>query len=265
MTTLIMNDRSINEVLQDFGLSIEEISVYLAVLELGSQPASVIAKKANLKRGQTYNKLANLIQKGIIQEYFRDKVRYFTCRSPQSLNAVLDRREEDLKMSKQKLQRILPFLEKIRNPFLSQPKVRFFQGVEGIKEIYEDTLRVKDSDIFAVSDFDYIFPEDMDKELHDWIWNYAKRRANRGVWYFGIVNGSKFSNKAYETRVKEKRKLKMLKDIYLPVEFNIYGDKVAVTSTYKDMVGIIIEDAHIAETLRNFHQAVWKFLPDYKL
>jgi hypothetical protein len=36
-------------------------------------------------------------------------------------------------------------------------------------------------------------------------------------------------------------------------------------STHKDMVGLIIEDAPTAENMRNFHQAVWGYLPNYKL
>ena len=63
---------------------------------------------------------------------------------------------------------------------------------------------------------------------------------------------------------KQKRKIKMLKSTYLAVELMIYGSKVALMSTKEDMAGVIIEDAAIADTLRNFHKAMWHFLPDYK-
>ena len=81
----------------------------------------------------------------------------------------------------------------------------------------------------------------------------------------GIVNKSATSDLAYRRRIKQKRKMKMLQDVGLSVEMNIYGDKVAIVSSSRDMVGIIIEDAPIAETLRNFHQTVWGKLPDYSL
>ncbi len=258
-----MFSSDIHSALKDFGLSEPEVKTYLASLELGPQPASVIAKKAGLKRGHTYNMLALLIQKGIVQEFTKDKVRYFSSRSPSTLLNILDHREEQIEIQKQKLLRIVPGLEKLSNPLLVQPKVRFFQGVEGIKEIYEDTIRVPNQPIYGLGDFEYYFPEQHDKELNDWIWNYATRRAKRGVWYIGIVNKSKMSDLAFKKRRDQKRKLKMLNGIYLPVEINIYGDKVAMASTYRDMVGLIIEDAPIAETFRNFHQAIWKFLPDY--
>jgi len=110
-----------------------------------------------------------------------------------------------------------------------------------------------------------VFAEEKDKVLNDWVWEYATRRAKQGVKYLGIVNKSDFSDIAHKRRIKQKRKLKMFKDVYLPAEINIYGDKVAIASTYHDTVGLIIEDAPIAETLRNLHQAMWKLLPDYEV
>lgn len=258
------NRTMIEQTLKEIGLSREEIQIYLAALELGSQPASIIAKKAGLKRGQTYNKLNLLIQKGIVQEFIKDKVRYFTTYSPKTLISILEHRGEEIENQKQKLLQAIPFLDKIRNPFLNQPKVRFFQGVEGIKEIYEDTIRVKNQPIYAIGDFDYIFPANKNKELNDWIWSYATRRAKKGVEYIGIINKSEYSDIAFKRRKPQKRKMKMLQNVHLPVEVNVYGDKVAIMSTYKDMVGLIIEDKHIAETLRNLHQSFWNFLLDYK-
>lgn len=254
----------IKNILKDFGLTEPEIKVYLASLELGSQPASVIAKKAGLKRGHTYNMLESLIQKGIVQEFTRDKMRFFSGRSPTTLLSVVEHREDQLEKLRQGLIQVIPSLEHIFNPLLIQPRVRFFQGIEGIKEIYEDTIRIPNQNIFGIGDFEYYFPENQNKELNEWIWNYANRRAKKNIWHIGIINKSKMSDRAFNLRKKQKRKLKMLKNIYLPVEINIYGNRVAIASTHRDMVGIIIEDAPIAENLRNFHQAIWKFLPDYR-
>lgn len=247
-----------------FGLDREESSIYLASLELGSQPASILAKKAGLKRGHVYNILSRLKDRGIMHEITRDGVRYFDSRSPSTLLSLLANKEEEIAVQKQKLLQVLPTLEKLRNPLIVQPKVCFYQGVERLKEVYNDTIRVKNQPLYAVCDFEHAFPETQDKELHDWMWKYTDRRAKQGVYYIGIVNKSKDSDLAYKWRKKQKRKMKMLKGVYLPVEINVYGDKVALISTSEDMVGVIIEDKPIAEMLRNFHQAMWPFLPDYK-
>lgn len=248
-----------------FGLAEPEMQVYMALLEYGSQPASLLAKKAGLKRGHTYNILALLIGKGVVQEFEKDGVKYFSGCDPTTLITLLAHKAEELETKKNTLLQVVPDLERIRNPLSVQPKVRFFQGIDGIKQIYEDTLKVKNQNIYAIGDFDHYFPEEKSKELNDWMWKYCTRRAKHGIWYVGIINKSRTSDLAFKKRVNEKRKFKMLKDVDLPVEVNIYGDKVAIISSSKDMVGLIIEDKPTADTLRNLHQAVWQILPEYTI
>ena len=250
--------------LRELGLSDLEAQIYLASLELGPQPASVIAKKAGIKRSNAYNVLAELMERGIVQEFTKGNIRSFTVRSPNSLLSLLSDREQQLAMQKQKLLMMLPELEKIQNPMIVQPKVRFFQGVEGLKEVSNDTIREPNKTVFAVCDFDHTFPAEHSEELHDWLWKYTDRRAAQNVRFHGIVNKSKESDLAYKWRQKQKRKMKMLKGVYLPVELMIYGEKIALISTKEDMVGVIVEDKPIADMLRNFIQSVWPFLPDYK-
>lgn len=251
-------------VIKYFGFSDTEACVYLSMLELGTQPASVIAKKAGLKRGHTYNILETLRAKGVTQEFEKGGVKYFTCCTPSMLISLLERRNEELETRKRLLLQALPDLERLRNPAAVQPKVRFFQGIEGIKAIYEDTLNIKNQNLYALGDFDHYFPREKSPELNDWIWAYCKRRAKNNIWYVGIINKSPTSDIAFRTRKGEKRRLKMLKNVDLPVEINVYGNKVAVISSSKDMVGLIIEDRPIADMLRNLHQAIWKLLPNYR-
>ena len=254
----------LTKALQTFGLSEPEANIYLTLLEIGSQPASILSKKTGLKRGHTYNLLSVLTGKGVIQEFVKDDVKYFTCSSPLVLISLLDRREEEIKGKKRTLLEAIPDLERIRNPMAVQPKVRLFQGIDGIKEIYEDTLREKDLNLYAIGDFDHYFPREKSQELNDWMWKYCSRRAKKGIWYVGIVNKSATTDLAFKKRKAEKRKFKMLQGIDLPVEVNIYGNKVAIISSSHDMVGLIIEDKPTADMFRNLHQAFWNMLPDYK-
>ena len=259
------NNSTTKTALQGLGLSEVEAGVYLTLLELGSQPASVVAKKSGLKRGHTYNVLAELIAKGIVQEYEKGSVKYFTCLAPQILVTMLEQRALELDTRKKRLLEVLPELEHMRNPSILQPKVRFFSGLDGIRQIYEDTLREPKKEILAIGDFEHYFPREHSVELNDWIWNYCVRRAKKKITYVGIVNKSPTSDLAFKKRKTERRVLKMVKNVDLSVEINIYGNKVAIISSSHDMVGLLIEDKPTADTLRNFHQAMWKKLPDYSL
>lgn len=253
------------QALDSFGFSEPEMTVYVTLLKFGAQPASIVAKQSGLKRGHTYNILSTLKDRGVVQEFEKGNVMHFSACAPSTLISLLERREEELDRKKKSLLQVIPELERIRNPYAQQPKVRFFHGVEGIKAIYEDTLQVGDKKLFSLGDFDHFFPKENDEELNAWMWRYCQRRAKNGIWYNGILNKSSTSDDAFKTRVKEKRHLKMLTNVYLPVEVNIYDNKVAIISSSKDMVGLIIEDKPTADTFRSLHQAFWAFLPDYRI
>jgi hypothetical protein len=65
------------------------MEIYLAALELGLQPASVIARKAGLKRVDTYNHLRKLCGIGIFRVDRKDGVTFFTTCSPERLVCLI--------------------------------------------------------------------------------------------------------------------------------------------------------------------------------
>lgn len=250
--------------LSGVGLSESEISVYQATLELGSRPASIIAKKAGLKRGHTYNVLSQLAERGIIQEFVKNSVRHFTCSPPDSLLGVLEHRENELTLQKERIKKIIPKLEALKNPNHSQARVRFFQGVDGVKEIYEDTLRTPDITIHALAD-PCCSCTTMGDDIDDWMVHYVRRRTAQNIFYKGIWVKSNTGDKVIRKRKSSKRELKMIGELDLPVVIFVYGPRTAIVSAHHETVGLIIENKPIADTLRNIHQAVWDMLPDYDL
>jgi sugar-specific transcriptional regulator TrmB len=250
--------------LHDVGLSEDESQVYLACLQLGARPASVIARKSGHKRGHTYNLLESLTEKALVQEFIKENVRQFVANSPHILLSLLETKEQRVLQQKESLRQVLPELEEVYEHIPSKPKMRLFRGEEGIRSIYEDTLSCAEKIIYAVGDFASTFPARKNNRLHEWMWEYSSRRARQGIWYHGIMNQSSTSDLAFQRRRAQKRKMKMLHQVPFSVEMMIYDSKVAITSTAEDMSGVILEDRNIADTLRNFHRGVWSFLPDYE-
>lgn len=263
--TTSMNNKEIKLTLIRFGLSEPEVTVYLLLTKGGLRTAGAISKITGLKRGQTYNILESLLSKELIHVSTTRGVKHFSTYSPDTLLDILKSQQNELEGLKNDLVKAVPLLKNFDPGLLSPSNVKFFRGIEGVKALYEDTLlNMKNETIYALGDFDTSFPKDNDLELHNWIWKYADRRASKNIYYFGIVNKSKSSDIAFKTRIKQKRKLKMLTGVDLPAEINIYKNKIAIMSSAKEMVGLLIEDQFIAQTLMNFHKSVWGLLPDYK-
>ncbi|MEI8091824.1 MAG: helix-turn-helix domain-containing protein [bacterium] len=110
----------LNQVLQENGFTGKEAKIYLATLELGSAPASSIARHAEENRITTYTVLKELCKKSIATEVIRGKIKYYTVISPKRL---LKLQEEKSK----KLEKMIPTLLAIADKHGNAPKIYFYE------------------------------------------------------------------------------------------------------------------------------------------
>ena len=127
--------------LREFGLSDNEIEVYLALLKTGISTANRIAELTGMKRSTCYDTLRLLVSKGIISTHIRDDKNYFETAPPQKIIDILKYKEE-------RIEKILPDLEKLRSIIPERSAVSFFQGKNGVIAVLNEILDTKDSFLF---------------------------------------------------------------------------------------------------------------------
>lgn len=123
------------------GLSEKEAKVYLAALELGGRTAQDIARKAGVNRATTYVILQGLMKKGLASTFTQGKKTYFAAESPEQLDHLLRKQEEQIFEHRRDLERIIPELKAVANSAAHKPKVRFFEGHEGLRAMLEEVTR----------------------------------------------------------------------------------------------------------------------------
>jgi sugar-specific transcriptional regulator TrmB len=252
------------EILQALGLSADEASVYMTALALGTRPASMIAQKSGLKRSHTYNILGSLQEKGIIQEYTRNGVRHFAGSPPRNLLSMVDTKIQELSTKRESLEQALPSLEELQTAQASQPKVRFYRGLEGIKEIMEDVLLSECDVLYSFNDLEYSWSSHTE-DARSWLQGFIQRREALGIRWHGIAVKSSFSDQELMFRSSSLRHVKMMQGVRLPAEVIVYGKKAALTSTFEEMIGVVIESEQIAQAIQAIHQTLWNLLPDYEI
>lgn len=122
--------------LKAIGFSQKEAIVYLATLQAGTAPASLIAQGANMNRVTTYGILEKLFQKGIVMTSVHQKMQHFTALAPEVLIEKTKQQADNLAAS-------LPSLQSLRE---IQAFVRFFKGIGQVKQAYKESLST-DSEI----------------------------------------------------------------------------------------------------------------------
>ena len=233
--------------IQQFGLNEKQADVYLACLELGSATVQEVAEKSKVKRTSIYNFLEEMKEKGLLSEIRHHGKTLLVAEDPQTL---LEQEKEQLKQ----LEQFMPELRALYNRPGNKPRVRFYQGKEGVRNVYMDLLETGEP-VFAFTDYEKMF-----ESFGDWTWFVPEERVKRGIPFKGIARDGKGGRKVKSLDHKQNRVTKLVKEIQFDTEVHIYGNKVSMISFRKPYAGVIIEDPAIALTMKTVWQMVWDSL-----
>lgn len=240
------------ETLTNLGLEENEAKVYLVCLNLGPSSVLNIAREVKIPRTTVYLILDSLISKKLIEKTVKGKKKRFSAAPPEYFIGLLEKKEKKLSLAKKKLLATLPLLQSLKaKP--GRPKVRYYEGIEEIKDIYEDSLQAKEILVFCLCQEAYeIMPEYIDK--------YCTRVIRRMIKTKEIVSDSK-ADKEYQRKFSTPRNIiKCIpKKFITSTDKLIYGHKVAFISYVKGkMIGVIIEDEEITKHERKQFEFMWQ-------
>lgn len=238
--------------LQNIGLSEKESKVYLASLELAQANINQLAKKSGIKRTTIYDIIESLKEKGLISVTKKGKKTLYFAEDPRALEKQLDER-------KNSLQKIMPELLSITNLMDKKPVIRFFEGIEGIKEVYKDTLNYPDQELLAWVSEEAVVAFD-EKFLNEY---YLLKRLDKKIWVRAIAPDKPYMQKYKGMDEKSLRRTKLIsmEKFPLEVEINLYGRRNIGIMAFKEKVGLIIESPTIFTTLKSIFEKNWLSIP----
>ncbi len=239
--------------LEEVGLTEEEAKVYLSLLELGSAYVSAIAKKAGVHRVGCYHTLGNLAEKGLVSSFTRNNIKHFAVQNPQILVNKVEERFL-------KAQKMLPELLSITNALAYKPKIHYYEGLEGIKNIFEDTLKAE-KELLGYTNLAKL----PDVVTEEFLRDYAKRKVEKKLKTRMLSPISKDALKylgRYYPEGFDPNLVEILfvnpKEFMFEYEINIYENKVSLVSLNPDeLMGMIIESPVYAKTQRAIFSLAW--------
>lgn len=244
----------VRKMLEQFGLAGKKADVYLAALELGSASVIDISKKAGIKRTTCYDILQDLMKDGLISETSKEKKRLFVGEEPEKI-------QRQLKQKERLFSEILPQLQSIHNIRGLKPKIRFYEGKEGLKQVYEDTLK-HGGEIIGVGSYDIV-----NVLGKDWLEDYLRKRVKAGIYARGMAPGNELMMRDFVSMDQEQRRSTKVidpKKYPFSIEINVYGHNRVALMSAKEEIGIIIEGAEIHNTLKLIFELIWDLLPEIK-
>ncbi len=237
--------------LQQLNFDEKEADVYLALLELGEANIEQIAKKSGVKRTTVYHVIEALKEKGYIEMSKIGKKTLYYALSPKKIG-------EKLEKKKLIFEKIMPGLLSITNDIEKKPKIRYYEGKEGIREIYKDTLRYHNQETLVWTTEDILEYFDV-----DWLWDYyVIKRVENKIWQRTIAPDIKY---AYELKGLDKKHLRDMRlcskeQFPMYVDVTLYGGRYVGIMSFKDGLGLIIESEGIYKTLKSIFEMNWLML-----
>ncbi|MCK9379208.1 MAG: MarR family transcriptional regulator [Candidatus Moranbacteria bacterium] len=248
---------SLEKDLQSIGLEEKEAKIYLAALELGSTNIQDLAEKADIKRSTVYEILKKLEPMGLITESIKGKRKTYIASGPEKL-------KKNIKEKEQLLNHILPELKSLNNTGNIKPKITYYEGRDGLRQIYNLALETTTKKVDWVSPIRAVMDTVGEKFLEE----YIEKRAKEKYWIRSIqITEQQVDTYKYldpTTFDKTYRRVKFSPPgLDIPNTMAIWDNKVAVISTRKEGFGFIIESADYTRSMKVFYDLLWNASKTY--
>jgi len=241
--------------LQDAGLNETEAKIYLAALELGQTTVSRIARKSGIKRTTVYLSLENILGKGLMSTVKIDGKAHYFAEDPRNLERIMEER-------KQRIAQLIPQLLAFTNLIDKKPQIRFFEGIEGIKEVIKDTLNYPNQEICT------FFSESYMPDLGEIFFEeyYRPERLKRKISNRAIVPDNEEMRALAKNDEKVLRRTKLVSSDLFKIKFEmmIYGGGKVNIVSFKEEFAMIIESIEIFDSFKSIFETLWALAPEKK-
>lgn len=245
----------LESLLENTGLSHKEAKVYTAALELGETNIERLSQKSGIKRTTLYDVVENLKARGLLSTLRRKKRTYYYAEDPRAISGQLKEKQETFES-------ILPELLAIANFIEKKPRIRYFEGREGLKEVYKETLKYPGQEIL-----DWISEEAFTNFDETWVRKYyipkriAAKKAVRA-----IVPDTPVMREFQAADPQSLRKTRAVSKEKFPlaIELALYAqDRIAIM-VFEEEIGLLIESPKIYSTLKSIFEMNWLWLEEKK-
>lgn len=243
-------------ILQNAGLSKNEVKVYIELLAQGESTSGPLIRNTSLNSSKVYESLMRLQKKGLVSYVKKTNKKYFQAANPERLLGYIEEKKKLLDDEKVNIERILPELKaNMRTSGEEQQEATIYQGLKGYKTLLENMINDLGSGgqyiAFAsgmlkrvLGPFWFIF-QDKKKKFHikaRCLWDpKVKKQPDYLQEYYG--SGRFISRGSYLS----------------PVDIWVYEDKVIqVSYAAKPIFAVLIKSKGLADSYKELFENIWR-------
>ena len=241
------------EALRNIGLTENEIKIYLDLLKSGASTAYDIGKRTDIYRVHVYDKLEQLMNKGLVTHVYMGSKKFFQATNPSKIKQYLEDKMRELKSQENSVNAILPELEAMTKLPRQDTFVEVFRGNEGLKYFLKDIIKTGNEVLITGID---------DRKYQEALPIFMKQ-------YFRDLKANKIIERVITTKRKgvflfDKASAPTTRYRFLEAtEFNptntfVYGDKVVIVTWGSPVTAVMIKNKNIATAYKDHFEHLWK-------
>lgn len=239
---------NLEESLSRIGIAGKRARFYLAALELGEAPVQKVAEKAGITRTTAYDLLGRLVREGLVSRVEKDGRTHIAAEDPARLLGVLDDRRRTV-------EEMLPELRALHSHSSVRPRIRFYEGRDGINAVLYDTLSCRSKRLEGILSMTDLFQVPGRPEMEQ----YVAARIAAGVRLRVVRSREKdVGPDVWPSRAEDLRELRHAPEgaVFTMTTWT-YDDKVSIIASRREDFGMIVESEEFAEMMRHLFAALW--------
>lgn len=243
---------TIEKKLGDIGLTPTETKIYLLLLEKGPSTPPEITKYTGIARSNIHYVLQELMAKSMVKRQNKGKRFIYIPNDPSITLQSIDQK-------KKVMEELVGDLRAMYKQSTNKPVVKFYDGREEVKQIFEDILETKAEKVIAFAST---------KILFNLLPNYFETRfqkvlKQRGIFFQDILSES---SRTVATETKKNMSpyydFKIFPEKYgdLPTDILVWENSLAVIVLAEPVFGMVLTSKPLADTYRAQFEMVWRTL-----
>lgn len=129
---------NIKQLLLKLKLSPKEAAIFLSLVKLGKATATAIARDSGITRTHVYDVVQELGEKGLVSEIEERGIKTYEAVDHAGLLAYITRQQKELVSIEKSALTLASEFNALQLGTQQQTKVRFFNGIDGVQNIYEE-------------------------------------------------------------------------------------------------------------------------------
>lgn len=249
----------LKQLLLDLKLSDKEVDLFISLVKLGKGTAAAVARESGITRTHVYGLITGLVEKGLVSEIEERGIKTYEPVDHAGLLAFVSREQKELQKIEKKLAEEASAFNALQVGNKEKTKVRFFNGVDGVKNIYaeiDQDLKKQEEQFEFLSFFS---PEQLNAVIPDFQYFNSPHMKGREI----VVPDKMIEEYKKQIGVLPNMKHKLWpKDRGLfPTDTLMWKNKLAYIDLGGYPSGIIVENESMAKSFKMWFDSIWDSLP----